>query len=157
MVRAGMTADEAGDAPVVHHIVDVLNGAFSLGISALIVQPEIVAEGNICDRIHKRAKALRVYRLANDAVLECEVMAARSHPEAVPPAPFNRDMVEDHICAAGDVDRAFAPVSPDALAKAQETDNHVARTAERNRLAIKGNAVAWRRLAGNCDVIRNCD
>ena len=47
MVRAGMAADQASHAPVIDDIVDVLDRAFGFWIAAVIMNPEIVAEGDV--------------------------------------------------------------------------------------------------------------
>src|SRR5207249_8177538 len=45
MVGGGMSAHEAGDAPVADDVVEVLNRALGLGVAGLVVNPEVVAVG----------------------------------------------------------------------------------------------------------------
>jgi hypothetical protein len=64
-------------------------------------------------------------------------------------------MIKDHVRPASDVDRALAAVAADPLTKAKESNDDISRAAERDRMAIKSNAIARSRLAGDCYVARN--
>ena len=47
-----------------------------IGIAAYVVNPKIVAEGDISNRIDQCSKSLRIYTRPEDAVLERDVVAA---------------------------------------------------------------------------------
>src|SRR5579862_3613160 len=71
-----MSADEAVHAPVINNVIDVLNGALGFGIAAFVINPKIVAEGDIGDGVHQSAESLGIDALAEDAVLESDIVAA---------------------------------------------------------------------------------
>ena len=157
MVRLGMSADEAADAPVIDDVVDVLDAALGLGIAALVVDPEVVRVGDVGDGVGERAEALRVHALADDAVLKRDVVAAAREAEAIPAAPFDAAMVKNHVAAAGKIDGAFALVAGDAFAEAQVADDDVVFAAEGNRAAVKRDAVAGRGRPVEGDVAADGD
>src|ERR1019366_1614257 len=124
MIGARVAADEPGDAPVINHVVDVLNGPFGLGIAALVANPEIADERNLL-ALAKTTESLRGDARPDDAVLESDVFAD-IHINRVPTAPLNGNMIEDHIPPPGNVNGAlFVLTRGQALANAQMPNNGV--------------------------------
>ena len=68
-VIVDVAADIAGHPPVVHHVVDVLDAAFALGIAALVVDSQVVAEGQIV-ALAQAPETLGHDALAHDGVLD---------------------------------------------------------------------------------------
>src|SRR5881394_396934 len=108
MIRSRMSADEATHAPVINNVVDILAVALGFGIAALAVDPEVMGVGDISHGIGKRAEALRIHTLANDAVLKSDFAAALCEPEAIPAPPLDAAMIKNHVTATGKIDGAFA-------------------------------------------------
>lgn len=75
VVCGGVAADVAVDAPVVDDVVDVLDMAFAFGVSALVVNPEIVAEGEEV-AFAETAEALGNDAFADDGVLDGGVVVS---------------------------------------------------------------------------------
>src|ERR1035441_3681423 len=125
MIRARMSADEAADSPVINDVVDILNAALRLGIAALVVDRDVVRVGDVGPGIGDRAEALRVHALADDAILEGDVVAALRETETIPTAPFDAAMIENHVAAVRKVHGTFALVAGNALAKTQVADDDV--------------------------------
>src|ERR1043166_3886485 len=94
MLRARMATHQTGDSPIINDVVDVLDRALRFRISAVIVNPKIVAERHIVNGIHESAESLRIYRFANNAVLDCDVVAALSEAETIPTSPLDRDVID---------------------------------------------------------------
>ena len=147
MIRARVAAHEAADAPVVNHVVDILDAALRLGIAALVVDPEIVRVGDVRHGIGERTEPLRVHAFAYDAVLKREVVAALRDAQAIPAAPLNGAVIENHVAAAGKIHGTFAAIAADAFAETQVTHDDVLLAAERNGAAVKQDAITGRRLA----------
>src|ERR1035438_6402125 len=157
MIRPRVSAHETTDAPVINHVVDVLNPALRLRIAALVVDPEIVRVRDVGHGIGKRAEALRVHAFADDAVLKRDVVAALREAEAIPAAPFDAAMIKNHLAAAGKIHGTFSLVPGNAFAEAQITHNDIFLSAERNGTAIKRDAVAGRGLALKREVAADGD
>src|SRR4051812_14709445 len=152
MIRRRVSASQAGDAPVVDDVVDVLNRSLGLWVAALVVDPQVAGDGDIGDGIDEGAEALRVDRFADDAVLYGHVVRALRDAHAIPAAPLDRAVVEDDVARAGHVDRAFTLVAVDAFSHTQVTNDDVVGSTERKRAVVQANALARRGLAGDGDV-----
>lgn len=142
MVRFRMSAHETADAPIVNHVVDILDAALGLGITALIIDPEVVRVSDVRHGIGKRSKPLRINAFTNNAILERNVVAASGEAQAIPTTPLDAAMIENHFRAAGKINRAFTFIATDSFPKSQVANNDVALTAERNRTAMEGDALA---------------
>jgi len=99
-----------------------------------------------------RAEAPGFERLADEAILESERVAFLRHTEAVPAAPFDRNVIENHIAAAGEVERAAGRVAADTLPKTQKAHDDVVGAAERNRMPVNGDTVARGGLPGESEI-----
>jgi len=89
-----------------------LDAALGLGIAALVVDPEIVAVGDVCHGIGERAEALRVNTFADDAVLKRDVVAATREAETIPAAPFDAAMVKKSLSLPPERLTEHFPLSP---------------------------------------------
>ena len=126
VVGARMAADVAGASPVIHDVVDELNGSFGLGITALVTNPEIADEESLLT-LAKAAEPLRGDARSDDTILESDVLGG-VHVNRVPTAPLNGDVIEYHIFAAVDVNGALLVLPRGkALADAQMPNDDIVR------------------------------
>ena len=98
-------ADIAGDAPIVDHIIDELHQALGFRIAALVADPKVADERH-APTLAQATEPLRRHPGPDDAILNRNIRAV-VHIHRIPPAPLNRDMVQNHIPRPVHVHRAF--------------------------------------------------
>ncbi len=157
VVGGGVAAGEAGVAPVVDEVVDVLDGGFDCGIAALVVEPEVVGEGDAFDGVYEGAEALGVDGGADDTVFDGDVVAAFGEAHGVPAAPLDGAVVEDDVVDGCHVNGAFARVAVDALAEAEVADDDVVMVGEGSGAVVEADALTGGGLAEDGGVVGDVD
>ena len=156
VVGGGMPPYQADHAPVVNHIIDILNLPLRLGVAALVVDEQVVAEGHAV-ALAEAAEALRIDAFADDAVLDGEI-GAGVEVHRVPAAPLDGDVIEDDVVAVGEVDGAFLILAGgEALAETNVAEDQVMRGGQGNLGAYGADAGAGRGAAVDGDVAENVE
>lgn len=148
--------DERVQLPVVNNVVDELDDALRLRIPAVVVDEEVVAEGDIF-ALTQRSESLRRYSLAYDRVLKRDV-GALIHVQRIPPTPLNRDVIENHVSALKDRDSALSFLTAcGSLTEANIANDHIIGPAERDFVSPGRNSIPGCRLAGDRNIAPHTD
>src|SRR5574344_1241892 len=123
MVLAGVSSNDA-HAVVVAYIVDILQTAFHLRVTAFVVSPKTMCDRPVPGFVGDGTKTLWIDPLAYDTISESDVRGTND-VNVIPSSPRNRDMIQDAVRAVVHRQCTFRFVHSDAATHADIADNNI--------------------------------
>src|SRR4051812_22115942 len=94
MVSRRMAAHVTAHAPVIDHVIYILNCPFRFRAATLVADPQVVRKRHVF-ALAEAAEPLRSDAGTNNAMLKSDVVRF-AQSDTIPAAPLNRNMVENH-------------------------------------------------------------
>ena len=95
----GMSATQSRFAPIIDDVINILDSALGLGVSAFVTHPQVVAKSNIVYTVDERTETLRMDAFGHETILNSDIVAIDGYAQVVPPAPFDRAVIDNDIKA----------------------------------------------------------
>lgn len=139
-------------ATVVDDGIDHLRIAFHFWVSAVVVNPQTVADGPVAGAVGDGSEAPRVDALRDDAVLPSDIVSVFD-VNIIPPSPRDGAMVENHVFGIvhGECLCVFSHVDGSSHTDIPEDD--VLTVAYEHSVAIDGDALSRSSLSEHGDIV----
>ena len=154
MVGSRMSAYQPVASPVINHVVDDFDTGFGLRVTALIIHPQAMMNGEVCRVFEQCAEHLRINTFANQTVLNCNIIAFLDM-QIIPAPPLYRYMVENNIVSIVGSKRTGTASHIHTPTQLDIPDNNIIASGHGNTVAIHHNTTLWCCLSGNCNKRRN--